>query len=127
MDEVRVKSRLFLSILAASLLHVSLGQRSQLQIMFSGDSDKNEVTLECLDQFSSPQPATFTFRNSAGMEESSNVTTADKRTLKFSIRPENETIVNCTISMARYTESERVAITGEYNYPACKDYVNALI
>ena len=108
MDEVRVKSRLFLFILAANLLHDSLGQRSRLQIAFS--NDPNEVTLECLDEFGG-RPATFTFWNSAGME-SSNTTTAGRATLTISIRPENEAIVSCTI--AGLAESERVAITGEY-------------
>ena len=110
MDEVRVKSRLFLFILAASLLHDSLGQGSRLQISFSND-DLNKVTLECLDDFGE-QPATFTFWNSAGMEESSNTTTAGRATLTFSIRPENEAIVSCTTG--GLAESERVAITGEY-------------
>ena len=117
MNERLVVSYLLIGV-ALSLLHTSLGTTPQLQVTYSPNSRDDEVQLECRDQSTGliVSGATFTFKE-PGTERMEDSVQAVGSSYTFTIHPDNESLVTCTIESR---ESDPVKVAGKSNI----DFIN---
>ena len=108
MEKSRGRLRLFLLLLAASLLpQVSLGSILELNV----DDDNDVVRLECFNRFQVMGAANFTFRDPLdGTPVQRHSSTGG---LDIPVLSDNETVVSCRIDDGGSTDSTSFAIAGK--------------
>ena len=102
----------YLMIAVAMLhCHTSLGETSQLRVLYSHNGRDDEVLLECSDQPSGliVSGATFTFKE-PGTERIEHSDVAVGSSYAFTIHPDNESLVTCTVDSR---ESDPVKVAGK--------------
>ena len=103
----------YLILIAVAMLHPSLGMTPQLLVTYTPNGRDDEVQLECRDQWSGllmiVSGATFTFKE-PGTERIEHSDVAVGSSYTFTIHPDNESLVTCTIDCR---ESDPVKVVGK--------------
>ena len=96
-------------VIAVALLHTSLGAKPTLRVVYRVDGIDNKIELECLGgSFIVQSGATFTFKD----PETEVVEVDNIMERRFTIHPNNESLVTCTIDSE---ESDPVMVAGMCN------------
>ena len=101
-------------MIAVAMLHTTLGVTPQLLVSYSTNGMDDKVSLECRDQPSGliMSGATFTFKEpgTERMEENDVSVQPVGSSYTFTIHPDNESLITCTIESR---ESDPVKVVGK--------------
>ena len=112
-------------IITVAMLHTSLGATPQLQVIYSANGMDDKVSLKCRDQPSGliVSGATFTFKEPGGRERMEDSVRAVGSSYTFTIHPDNESLVTCTIESR---ESDPVKVAGKSKYKSALNHDHRL-
>ena len=97
-------------VIVVALSHASLGVRPRLTVIYGLNGVDNINELECIDTDNFRRSrATYTFRDPATEQLEYNVT-AEGTSYQFTIQPNNESLVSCTID--DFKESDQIMVAG---------------